>query len=173
MFYKLEQDSHTQCVHCLPFHIHTVGILALLCIQRTLLSVHGKLLRKLSMFYFVLSITRNMFANKELKRFFRIFYIHSISNTFKKNTTPYTKKIKCISQNKPRIKICNFYLTQFRHTHTMNNLHTARKNAEILQVTNTKFTQQLSRKSVIHFLQIKPSVVRKYTQKNFKFTFSV
>ena len=35
IFYKLEQDSHTQCVHCLPFHIHTVCILALLCVHAT------------------------------------------------------------------------------------------------------------------------------------------
>jgi hypothetical protein len=33
IFYKLRQDSHTQCVHCLLYHIHTVGILVVLCVQ--------------------------------------------------------------------------------------------------------------------------------------------
>ena len=31
--YKLGQDSHTQSVHCLLYHIYTAGILAVLCVQ--------------------------------------------------------------------------------------------------------------------------------------------
>ena len=33
MFYKLGQDSDLQCVHCLLYYIHTVGILAVMCVQ--------------------------------------------------------------------------------------------------------------------------------------------
>ena len=33
IFYKLRQDSDTQCVHCPLYHNHIVGILAVLCVQ--------------------------------------------------------------------------------------------------------------------------------------------
>jgi hypothetical protein len=33
IFYKLRQDSHTQCVHCPLYHIYTAGILTILCVQ--------------------------------------------------------------------------------------------------------------------------------------------
>jgi hypothetical protein len=41
IFYKLGWNSHTQCVHCLLYHMHTVSILALLCIQVCVSALSG------------------------------------------------------------------------------------------------------------------------------------